>query len=96
MIRLEQTHQGNFFRYVFQPGNGTRYEILYCPDLNAGTFLFGWTNRLEGPVVAEFRTGNYMDVYFFAQKLNLIPGPDATVLLDLAQELEGAPHAVQG
>lgn len=70
---------------VYQPGNGTRYEVLFCKGND--TFLFGWLNGTG--TVHEFRSGGLLHYQYLMEKLKLRSPADAAALLTLIQELTG-------
>lgn len=89
MIRLTETTHNGTRRLVYQPGNGTRYELVYCPGPE--TFLFGWTYSREGGRLAEFSNVGLMTYDYFMQKLDIRSPADAAALLTLVNELTGRP-----
>jgi hypothetical protein len=83
------TETGEAKRIAYQPGNGTRYEIVYCPG--SETFLFGWYN-VPGGKIAEFSsTAGLLVSEYFMKKLGIRSPADAAALLTLVNELTGRP-----
>lgn len=88
MARLKKLHNGISSRYDYQPGNGSRYEVVYCPGPK--TFLFGWYNTRVGGRVAEFgSTTGVLTYSYLMEKLDIKNYPDAAALLTLISELTG-------
>ena len=91
MDRLVMQYSGFCLRYCYQPGNGTKYEVIYGP-IEADTFMFGWLNRSKGGVVAEFRLDKGLLTFdYFMDKLQITNKADAAALLTLVNELTERP-----
>jgi hypothetical protein len=87
MNRLDTYEINGAKRYIFQPGNGTRYEVVLVPDENS--FLFGWVNG--SGTIAEFGNTGLMTSGYFMDKLKLHNRADAAALMTLVNELTGRP-----
>ena len=61
-------------RYDFQPGNGSRYDIMYGHNLNTGEVLLVWLSRGgSGGSAFRFNAGgnNYIAAGYLAEKMDL-------------------------
>lgn len=78
-------------RYCYQPNNGTRYVVLYCPG--SVSFLLGLFGSYgtAGGRLAEFSNGGLLTCDYFMQKLGITNQADAAALLTLVNCLSGRP-----
>ena len=98
MERLETiTENGDLNKLlVYQPGNGTRYEVVVA-DL-VDQLMFGWFSAAGGRASALFRKNEKpMSWDYFCEKMNLCQQrADAVALIVLFGELTGRAVQIPG
>jgi len=69
-------------RHDFQPGNGSRYDLVYVPDLGDGFFLLTWLcHGGSGGVSLRARRGSYLSLDYLMPKMRLDSEADAHALV---------------
>jgi len=88
MVRIVETVSRNstLNEIVYQPDNGTRYEVILV--LHGEHFLFCWLNGSAGGRCHEFATEGLLHYSYFQEKMKTNEA-DAAVLLVLIHELTG-------
>lgn len=68
-------------RFIWEPGNGTRYDLVYGPFAAAGKFLLCWMNKGgNGGTSLIWRSGECVNHGHLEEKMN-VNAADANGLL---------------
>ena len=69
-------------RHDFQPGNGSRYDLVYVPDLGDGFFLLTWLRYGgSGGVSLRASRGSFLHISYVMEKMRLDSEADAHALV---------------
>jgi len=71
--------------WEFQPGNGTRYELIYTSRLRQGRSMISFMRYAAGGICMVFNSDGFLHYTYMMEKMHDIRIADAAAVLEFLQ-----------
>ena len=89
MERTKTAATGTAESFTFQPGNGTRYDLVVIDWPEKDQFTISWLNARRAGGTATFNTYGYLSYDYFQEKMRMDSPADTAALLSFVSERYG-------